>query len=340
MKTGCSHKSASHVKCGVRNLTWLLLLVPSAQTDSVAQQLPNDDVIRIREFYRMTGQIQDKIWPKWSAVPAPLLLVAGQAEFLTHHPAPPKDFNKIGEDVYARPRQFPANLLATFPAFGPPSVIVIGEPASTSKTSTPWLITLMHEHFHQLQNAQPGYFEGVDKLGLSRGDNSGMWMLNYPFPYDSPSVVRGFVQLRDLLVRAMSGSDPKEFARDAADYSRARKAFFAQLSTDDHKYLAFQLWQEGISRYTEIRAAAAAAAEYQPTPEYRALPDFESFAEYSKKLKAETLEAFRSAEIGKEKRLIVYAWGAEEGFLLSRLDAAWQDEYFKHPFSLDFFFEK
>jgi hypothetical protein len=52
------------------------------------------------------------------------------------------------------------------------------------------------------------------------------------------------------------------------------------------------------------------------------------------------LEAFRSAEIGKEKRLIVYAWGAEEGFLLSRLDPAWQDEYFKHPFSLDFFFEK
>jgi len=40
----------------------------------------------------------------------------------------------------------------------------------------------MHEHFHQLQNGQPRYFQAVQDLGLSHGDNTGMWMLNYPFP--------------------------------------------------------------------------------------------------------------------------------------------------------------
>jgi|SRR5579864_1222969 len=83
-----------------------------------------------------------------------------------------KGFTKLTGDTYERPRQFPTNLLATFPAFGPPSVIVIGEPENTdAKTSTPWEIMLMHEHFHQLQDAQPGIFDAVNKLGLARGDN-------------------------------------------------------------------------------------------------------------------------------------------------------------------------
>jgi hypothetical protein len=139
----------------MRLLIALLLLATAASSQSSVNQLPPDDAIRVREFYRLAPRIQNEIWPDWDKVPAPLLLVTGDTEFLTHHPAPPKEFAKVGDDLYARPRQFPTGLLATFPAFGPPSVIVIGEPKNTeSKTSTPWLITLMHENFHQLQNAQ------------------------------------------------------------------------------------------------------------------------------------------------------------------------------------------
>jgi hypothetical protein len=36
-------------------------------------------------------------------------------------------------------------------------------------------------------------------------------------------------------------------------------------------------WQEGIARYTQIKAAEA-AADYQPTVEYAALADFEPFS--------------------------------------------------------------
>jgi hypothetical protein len=62
-------------------------------------------------------------------------LVTVDEEFLTHHPVPPNDFQGIGGGFYARPRQFPTNLLATFPAFGPPSVIIIGEPKKPSSTT-------------------------------------------------------------------------------------------------------------------------------------------------------------------------------------------------------------
>jgi hypothetical protein len=138
----------------------------------------------------------------------------------------------------------------------------------------------MHEHFHQLQNAQPRYYQAVQDLGLSHGDNTGMWMLKYPFPYEKPDVAQSFASLRDLLLSAVNETDKEKFATLAKQYIRERQKFFARLSSDDHKYLSFQLWQEGIARYTEIKAAEA-AAQYQPTAEYAALSDFEPFTNYA-----------------------------------------------------------
>ena len=90
--------------------------------------LPAPDAARIAEFYRLADQVQDKIWPNWSKTPAPLLLVTTDTEFLTHFDSPPKDFQKLGDDLYARLRQFPPSMQATFPAVGLPAAIVIGEP--------------------------------------------------------------------------------------------------------------------------------------------------------------------------------------------------------------------
>ena len=316
-----------------------LLLAIAALAQTPSQQISVEDAVRIHEFYRLASQIQDQIWPNWSQVPAPLLLVTPDREFLTHHPAPPKDFKAVGDGFYARPRQFATNLLATFPAFGPPSVIVIGEPKNTtSKTSTPWLVALMHEHFHQLQNAQPGYFQAVQDLGLSGGDTAGLWMLNYPFPYEKPEVARSFANLRDLLLRAVNELDKDKAANLAKQYTQERKKFFAQLSPDDKKYFNFQLWQEGIARYTQIKAAEAAAT-YPATAEYTALVDFEPFTTYSAQARTETLNELRQADLREWKRTVVYSFGAAEGLLLDRLNPKWKDEYFKHPLSMDAFFE-
>ncbi len=324
----------------MRPLITFWLITTAALAQNTAPQLTADDAVRIREFYCLAAQIQNQIWPDWSRTPAPLLLVTPDTEFLTHHTEPPKGFEKAGDDLYARPRQFPTNLLATFPAFGPPSVIVIGEPKNTtSKTSTPWLITLMHEHFHQLQNAQPRYFQALQDLGLSHGDNTGMWMLNYPFPYEKPEIAESFASLRDLLLSAVNETDKEKFAKLGKQYILERKKFLARLSPDDHKYLSFQLWQEGTARYTEIKAAEA-AAQYQPTAEYAALSDFESFTTYAAKVRTETLNELREADLAKMKRLAVYSFGAAEGLLLDRLDSKWKDGYFEHLLSTDSFFEK
>jgi hypothetical protein len=318
----------------------ILLFVVAApvMAQSPAPQLPADDATRIREFYRLLPEIQDKVWPNWSAAPAPLLLVTAGTEFLTHYEAPPADFKKIGEDLYARPRQFGTSMQATFPAFGETSVIVIGEPQNTlSKTSTPWLATLMHEHFHQLQNGRPGYFAAVGALGLSHGDTSGMWMLNYPFPYGKPEAVQGFAHLRDLLLMTLNAGDDKEFARLAGQYAEQRKKFFAQFSSDDHKYLSFQLWNEGVARYIQIKSAEA-AAQHQATPEYAGLADYESFAAYAGQARKDTLNELKQADLAKWKRVVVYSFGAVECLLLDRLNPGWKDQYFKQMLSTDSYF--
>lgn len=317
----------------------LLLSVGVAAQATSPSTISPDDRVRVREFYRIAAAIQDKVWPGWGATPAPLLLVTEDREFLTHHPHPPQAFERIDAEWYARPRQFPTSLLATFPAFGPPDVIVIGRAENTdAKTSTPWVITLMHEHFHQFQDARPGLYEAVDKLGLAHGDQTGMWMLNYPFPYERPELVKSFAELRDLLLHALSEKDPQQFHARAAHYTAARKAFFAQLAPDDAKYLSFQLWKEGIARYTQIRAAEA-GAHYKPTTEYQKLHDYESFAVYAGHSRSDTLAELQRADLQQWKRVVVYPWGAAEGLLLDRTNPKWKDHYFENLFTLDPYFE-
>jgi hypothetical protein len=316
-----------------------------AQTQPAAATIPHEDEVRLAELYSLAPKYEDSVWPGWSEAPFSILLVTPQTEFVIHRAEKPEGFEKIADSellhsaVYARPRQFPKGLLATFPAFGDRiPVIVIGEAQLTeAKTSTPWLITLMHEHFHQLQETQPGAYENVDKLGLSKGDNTGMWMLNYAFPYDSKDLNDSFDHLKTLLLGALNEPDAKKFKPLAEDYVRTRKDFMAKLTPDDHKYLALQLWKEGIARYTEIKFAEAAAA-YQPSADYKGLPDYSDFASYPAKRKAATLDELSKANLAKWQRIVVYSFGACEGLFLDRWHPQWQQRYFKETLSTDSYF--
>ncbi|HTR23876.1 MAG TPA: hypothetical protein VMI10_07815 [Terriglobales bacterium] len=301
------------------------------------QLLPRDAIL-IREFYRLAPQIADDVWPDWSRTLAPLLLVTNEGEFLTHHPDPPADFERIGDNLYARQRHFSVNLLATFPAFGPRPVIVIGEPENTeAKTCTPWLITLMHEHFHQLQDTQPGMMAATNELNLAHGDQTGMWMLNYPFPYDKPEIARSFSDLRNLLLAALNEKKETKFRALAQQYGAERRKFFAQLAPEDRKYLSFQLWKEGIARYVQVKSAEA-AAHYEATAEFAALSGYESFSAYAGRFRGDTMRELSQADLAKWKRTVVYSFGACEGFLLDRVNPKWTEGYFKDLFTLDPYF--
>ena len=328
-------------------LTWfglVLSIVCSFQT-TMAQDKPAPaeiDRTRLAEAFRLADQIGDQIWPGWSKAPFAVLLVTPEYEFLIRHPQPAADFTKLAydpllkSDVYYRKRSHPTNFLATFPAVrgNLTSTIVVGQAEHTSvKTSTPWVVTLLHEHFHQLQDSQPNFFADVNALNLSHGDQTGMWMLNYAFPYDRFDVQEQFVAM-SLALNAALKAAPDERQKKVRDYLEAKQKFQSLVSADDYRYFSFQLWKEGIARYTEYQIARLAAAKFRPNKTYRALKDYQSFADVAKTTYEGIFRQLLNQRLGESKREVVYSFGATEGLLLDTIRPRWRQQYFVSKFDL------
>lgn len=316
------------------------LLASSALRAQSPPRLPGPDRVRIAEAFRLADALGDGVWPGWSAAPFAVLLVTPATEFLVRHPRPSPEFARVGYDsllgseVYARPRVFAPTLLATFPAVGGVPTIVIGEAERTGKRSTAWVLTLLHEHFHQLQNSRPDYFQRALDLGLSGGDQTGMWMLDYPFPYDS-APVRAAVATLGSAAHALAGAAPGDARRAAlARYVEARHEVREALSPLDYRYLAFQLWQEGVARYTELAVATLAASRFAPGAAFRALPDYTSFADAAAELRAQ-VDAARALDLASDRRVAFYPLGAATALALDAAAPGWRGRYFEHPFDLD-----
>jgi hypothetical protein len=330
-------------------LLFLFLALCSSPSVSalVNPQLAAEDRIRLAEVFRIGEKLGDHVWKGWNKAPFALLLVTPEHEFLIRHPAPSKDFSPLGYDallkseIYFRPRTVQPNLLATYPAVGGVSTIVVGQPANTqAKTSTRWVVTLLHEHFHQLQDSQPNFYTEVGALGLARGDQTGMWMLNFPFPYERADVEQQFNLMSRALVDALRSTDKKDFKEKLSIYLAARKNFQALLAPDDYKYFSFQLWKEGVARYTEYRIAERAAARYKPSKEFASLKDYSSFSEDNRATLARILNDLQNIELSKRQRTAFYPFGAAEAMLLDRVNPKWQQRYFAEKFSLDRFFSQ
>jgi hypothetical protein len=323
----------------------VLLVVPSVLAQD-KPNIPDVDRIRLAEAFRIGEAVGNQVWKDWDKAPFAVLLVTPENEFLIRHPRPSEDFILISYDsllksnIYFRKRTQRTDFLATFPAVGGVSTIVIGQAENTSKkTSTPWVVTVLHEHFHQLQNSQPTYYADVDALNLSRGDQTGMWMLNFAFPYKDTQVKEQFSTLSKLLAEVLQAKKKSEFSVKLKAYIQARQAFQRMLSPDNYRYFSFQVWQEGIARYTEYRIADLAAKKYKPSKEFRALKDYTPFKEVADSiLNKQILSSLPTHQLDKSERLLFYPFGAAEGLLLDRANPKWQSRYFTEKFYVDKYF--
>jgi hypothetical protein len=329
-------------------LALIFFVLLSCQSTSAQEEptIPYVDRIRLAEAFRIGKTLGNRIWKGWDAAPFAVLLVTSEYEFLIRHSRPSGDFTLLGYDpllmgnVYFRKRTFPPNVSAAFPAVGEISTIVIGQAENTSsKTSTPWVLTVLHEHFHQLQNSQPNYYQDVNRLNLSRGDRTGMWMLNFPFPYTSPEVNQQFVVMSRLLVEALQAKRKSDFSVSFAAYLKARQQLEKMLSPDDYAYFSFQVWQEGIARYTEYRLARLAAKKFEPSKEFRALKDYEPFEGVAAEIRSNVVEELSTLRLDECQRVAFYPLGAGEGFLLDRMSPKWRSCYFVDKFYVEKYFD-
>ena len=294
--------------------------------------------MRLAEAMRLADQVRDEAWPGWERTALRVLLVGDSVEYLIGHPRPAAGFTSLGYDVllksevWTRARRFPPTLLATFPVDGAPT-IVLGSAERTGKSSSGWVLTLLHEHFHQWQYSQPDYYAGVARLDLAHGDSTGQWMLDYPFPYDSPPTQHAMRRLASALVRAL---DARPGARvnalkDAVD---AGNSLRSRLTGADYRYFEFQLWQEGVARYVEYAAARAAADLAEPSAEFRSLPDYEPYGSAADGARRRVRRELEQLDLGRQRRVAFYPIGAAMALLLEETRSDWQQAYARRPFAL------
>lgn len=291
----------------------LMLTHVLAAVTALATPSPEDSA-NIALATAIVQQVGDSIWPGWQSTPFRIDLITanGPAEinFKAPEPAP----------------SFPPTLEAMFPWPDGVPTIAIGEPQFVqARTPTRWTVTLLHEHFHQWQDAWPQYFPAVNGLGLSSPGDSGMWMLDYPFPYANSKVVSQYAALSGLLADAISS--PGVTAKGAA-FAQALNAFSASLQDKDRRYFAFQCWQEGVARYTEYAAAHAAADAHTRDPDFLTDSQAALLAADAESTYAKVLRELRDpSALGRDKRDAFYAFGAGEAMLLDEMNPGWHSKY-------------
>jgi hypothetical protein len=306
------------------------------QVPASAPRLPHNDRVRIAEALQLTHQLGDRIWPGLKDTPMPILLVGDSAEFLVRQGRPGGDFRPSGDSlagfpIWSRPRRLSPTMLATFPIEGSPT-IVIGSAERTGKTSTEWVLTLLHEHFHQWQYSRPDYYSGVARLDLSQGDSTGMWMLSYPFPYDSARVAQAVRRWAGGLLHALERSPAN--AEAMTEVIKARDGLRVLVSPADYRYLEFELWQEGVARYIEYRAAQTAAQQETPSAEFRTLKDYRSYRATAAQARTDLLRELKRMDTRRDRRVIVYPLGAAIALLLDETRPEWKQAYVSAPFAL------
>jgi hypothetical protein len=318
----------------------MILTLLSVTVAQAPPQMRKEDKTRIREAMIISNKFGNGIWQGINETPFSVLLVTDSVEFLINHPYPSVDFKLSEEDdilktkIFYRKQQFSKAFLATFPAVNGINCIVVGTPENTGKSSTDWIITLLHEHFHQYQYTQKDYYASVASLDLSGGDKSGMWQLNYSFPYDSLPVSSQYLQYTDALSKAVWSVNTKDFKKVFDKFYNERKKLMTLLKPADYRYISFQLWQEGIARYTEYKFLQL-LDDYRPTVEVSQLPDFIPFRKFKEEFLHLHLSSVTALTLDKEKRVCFYDIGLAEGILLDKLNPQWRSQYFTQKFFLE-----
>jgi hypothetical protein len=113
------------------------------------------------------------------------------------------------------------------------------------------------------------------------------------------------------------------------------RQFRRSSSPDDYKYLQFQLWKEGVARYTELRVATLAGLQYMPSREFAALKDYTPYASAAAEIYNRILAELPAISLATSKRVAFYSYGAGVALLLDAAVPKWQSRYLLDKFGLD-----
>ena len=310
-------------------ITGIILLVLLSQCcvnhNRTEKEIQDQD--NIAEAINIVKECGNKVWPGFNKITFSTLLVTDSIEYLYNHPEPDEEFilknynNKLKTDVYTRDITLNRSILACFGICNEPTVIV-GIPKNTDRSGVEWIITLVHEYFHQYQST-PDYYRMVDELDLKGDCKTGMWMLNYAFPYDNPKVKEQFRKYSDVLYRLVQSADKEEREELFKEYITEKNNFRALLSDKDYRYFTFQVWQEGMARYTEYKILHTLLEN----PGLKLNYTTKEYNNYMNRLFKREMYRLKNNNLDKQKRVCFYTIGFAEGLLLDKIDNNWRKHY-------------
>jgi hypothetical protein len=299
----------------------IVLFAGLGESSAASQDDPRELILQARTIADRHG---DEVWTGYSTTPFGVLLVEEETERLFCHFGSAEEFETIGIDPvlscpsHVRPASFPPNMLASFPAVDGIPTIVIGTPEATGKSADEWVLTIFHEHLHQMQFSWPGYYPGTTGLELDDGDESGMWMLNYPFPYENEDTARSFHVMAEKLIAVIDAQGADAFDSALQQYWSSREAAKSKVSEADWRYIELQFWQEGVARWTEAAIAALS----------------DNLSDATEEARHRIVRELSSLDLPSQKRAAVYPIGAAEAMVLEAGGADWRASYWSEPFSL------
>jgi len=308
----------------------MMLTLLSAVALGATPQLPSEPERRmIADAQAIVRNEGDLLWSGLSQAPLPTLLIGPERETLFCG-VPALGFSAIGFDpitkctMQVRARQLPADLAAATD-LGSVSVIHMGLPDALEATEADWVVTFLHEAFHQYQSTLPGYFSAVDVVRARLGKAGENWVLEYPFPYADPKVKAEFAAMTLSAGQFLSAENDAQADAAIRSYVEARNRARDAMSHDDWLYYEFQVGQEGVARWTELRFAATAG---------NARADIAAIGKERTGGLAVSLGAIDSQGLNMWKRSSFYVLGAIEASMLERVRPRWQQEYAANPFAM------
>lgn len=299
-------------------LGYLGIPLPGCAASPEMTRIAPSLLLAIKDAKDQARSFGSSIWPGYETAPFGLLATLEGREVLFCHGSLVAGFTALPPDpdtrcdLQERPNVFPRNLLAAMPVIEGISTIVMGTPESTGRDQVDWTQTIFHEHFHQYQSGFDNYYQRLNGLDLDGGDDTGMWMLNYPFPYREEqfelALSRAAQQLHDAI-----NQHGTSFQEQVSIYLKARQALEAAVPAEDWRYLELQLWMEGVARWTEIEIALGSSNS--------------GVVASGRALRQRTVSSLPGLDAAQLGRALVYPYGATEAMLLERCKPTWRQGY-------------
>jgi hypothetical protein len=136
------------------------------------------------------------------------------------------------------------------------------------------------------------------------------------------------------LSKAVAAVNSKNFKKVFKEFIIEKRKLRDLIKPADYRYFSFQLWQEGIARYTEYKFLEL-LEEYIPSAEVSALPDFIPFKKFKAQFLQMHLKSVTLLKLETEKRVCFYALGLAEGMLLDKINPQWRTAYLSKKFFIE-----